>query len=585
MDRDRMIYSGLRCKVNTKAAFVDMCMENPALASKMLMSSIIVSECGKKVCALEEEEKEGVVAVKVELNEEKREQIYDDVFGDKLREGRFARLTDSHRKLLEPIQIMHKKEMEVDVIPFLAYGIARNSRCRSMLLQSAKECTGECLEAFRGSEYHTERFLRKFLLEERKAVKLAAGLMILLREEESDEKYRMVMDIIYAGYRSVKNKTKKLDCLSGEAYQDIMEKDQVAELLLSQMVIQMVIAEDLGIPLAEDYKFCQVVCMLKDYENDRLHPQEKEIDMTEGKRIYRKFLRDHWEPGAYYVSAFLEKEDGETFEMWEKMEDLLNVFGMEIRALYGLNLEKWEAEMLCTIFEEKDWERYRYFLLIATLCKYIQQIESMYENEIPEEVQYRKSCEEKAVREKVVKEKEMETECVRKQMEERVRCLKRQNREKENALAEAERRMERLKRECQKNEELHEKEKEELVRLREFIFRMKGEEDGEEPDRKGKEGKMFDTGRLNRSIVIGGHRNWQKKLRQCLPGSQFLASDYMNFDPAVLHNKKYIIVNTDILKHGLYYKIMNERKKGQKILYVHGNNVDRTLREIAKQIG
>ena len=200
-------------------------------------------------------------------------------------------------------------------------------------------------------------------------------------------------------------------------------------------------------------------------------------------------------------------------------------------------------------------------------------------------MQYRKSCEEKAVREKVVKEKEMETECVRKQMEERVRCLKRQNREKENALAEAERRMERLKRECQKNEELHEKEKEELVRLREFIFRMKGEEDGEEPDGKGKEGKMFDTGRLNRSIVIGGHRNWQKKLRQCLPGSQFLASDYMNFDPAVLHNKKYIIVNTDILKHGLYYKIMNERKKGQKILYVHGNNVDRTLREIAKQIG
>ena len=576
MDRNMIIYRGLHCKVNAKAAFVDLCMENPKLASKMLMSSIIVWECGKKA-RLSEEEKEGIAAMRVELNEEMREQIYEEVFGEKLCKEKFIQLSDSHKKLLEPIQMMHKKEIEVDVIPFIAYGIARNSRCRSMLLQSAKECGKECLEAFRESEYHTDRFLRKFLLDERKAVKLAAGLMLLLREEESDEKYRMVMDVIYAGYRSVKNGTKKLDCISGETYQDIMEKDQIAELLLSQMVLQMVIAEDLDVPLMEDYKFCQVVCMLKDYENDRLHPQEKAIDMTEGKRIYRKFLRDHWEPGAYYVSAFLEKEDKDTFETWEKMEDLLNVFGMETKALYGLKLEKWEAEMLCTIFEEKDWERYRYFLLIATLCKYIQQIENMYENEEPEEIRYQKSCEEAEIKEK-------ERECDLRRMEERVRYLEQQNKNKENALAEAQRQMERIRRDQQKNEEQRGREKEELVRLREFIFHIKEEEDGDGSDRDESTGKIVDLGRLNRSIVIGGHRNWQKKLRRCLPGSQFLASDYMNFDPAVLHNKKYIIVNTDILKHGLYYKIMNERRKGQKILYVHGNNVDRTLREIAKQI-
>ena len=73
-------------------------------------------------------------------------------------------------------------------------------------------------------------------------------------------------------------------------------------------------------------------------------------------------------------------------------------------------------------------------------------------------------------------------------------------------------------------------------------------------------------------------------MSKCLPNSQFLASDYMNFDPAMLHNKEYIIVNTDILKHGIYYKIMNERRKGQKVLYVHGNNVERTLREISSQL-
>ncbi len=593
MDRDMILFNGLRCKVNTKAAFVDMCMQTPALASKMMESPAVMEECGKKLYTLEEEEKSGVFALRVELNEEKRERIYEEVFGEKLTDGRFGKLSDIHQRLLEPIRIMHKKEMGIDVVPFIAYAVVRNSRCRSMLLESVTGCEKECLEAFHGSEYQAERFLRKFLLDERKAAKLAVGLLLLLREEESEEKYRMVMGIIYAGYKPLKNVVKKLDYLEGKQFEELMEKDTMVELILSQMVIEMVIAEDLGIPRLEDYQFCQVVCMLKVYEDRRLCPKEKDVDMAEGKRIFRKFLREHWEPGAYYVSDFLEKKNQEMCGRWERLEDLLNIFGMETRALYGISLEKWEAEMLCTIFEEKDWERYKQILLLATLCKYIQQIEAMYENEIPEEIQYRKSCEESAV-------KNLEYE--RKRMEERICTLERQKKEREMELAEAKCEMERMKRESRKNEERREEEKEELARLREAILRRKGESQevscaacnweksgGAGVSKVGAEGirnfeGMFDAGRLERSIVIGGHRNWQKKLRRRLPGSQFLASDYMNFDPAVLHNKKYIIVNTDILKHGLYYKIMNERKKGQKILYVHGNNIDRTLREIAEQI-
>lgn len=52
----------------------------------------------------------------------------------------------------------------------------------------------------------------------------------------------------------------------------------------------------------------------------------------------------------------------------------------------------------------------------------------------------------------------------------------------------------------------------------------------------------------------------------------------------VIANKKYIIFNTDILNHALYYKIMNQRKEGQKVLYVHGCNVNRTLQQIRKQM-
>lgn len=78
---------------------------------------------------------------------------------------------------------------------------------------------------------------------------------------------------------------------------------------LSRMVIQMIIAEDLGIPVVYDYRFCEVVCMLILYEEEFFQVcEDKSMDIKEGKRIYRKFLREHQDPGTYYVSAFLENE-------------------------------------------------------------------------------------------------------------------------------------------------------------------------------------------------------------------------------------------------------------------------------------
>ena len=230
MDKNMIIFNGLRCKVNTKAAFVDMCMETPALASKMLASPVVRSECERKVCSLEDNEKSGVYALRVELNEEKREQIYEEIFGDKLEEERFQELSEIHRRLLEPIRVMHQKETKIDVIPFIVYGVVRNSRCKSMLLESLKGCEKECLKLFQGSEYQSAGFLRKFLLDERKAAKLMTGLLLLLRQEESEEQYRMVMNIIYAGYKSLKNVVKKLDYLTGKQFEELMRKDAMVEI-------------------------------------------------------------------------------------------------------------------------------------------------------------------------------------------------------------------------------------------------------------------------------------------------------------------------------------------------------------------
>lgn len=588
MERDKIIYNGLCCCVNVKAAFVDMCLQTPELSSKLLLRAVAEAKCGDRLFPVGEENN-GVMTVRLELDEEKRERIYDAVFEGRLREG-------AAKKLSEPIETMHQKEVRVDAVPYLVCAVVRNERSRGMLEKLTAGCAGDCINAFRQSEYNTARFLHRYLLTERKAAKLAAGLLLRLKTEEGGETYRQAMDMIYAGYRPVKNVIKKLDCLKGEQYRDSLAREQTMELELSRMVVQMVIAEDLSVPIVHDYDFCQAVCMLKSFEDDCRSGPGEERDMSEGKRIYRRFLREHWNPGTYYVSAFLEgdsEDSAENEELWRRMESLFCQFGIKTAALAGLCLEKWEAEMLCAIFGEKDWERYKELLLVATLCKYIQQIEAMYENDIPEEIQYRRACEENTV-------KRLEGE--KKRLEQRICELERQRMDRECELSEAMRQMERLEREASKKEEACERERERLRKLRSLPDSSPlapagacvtgypgGDTDGSMNGERSGQGKeageeAFRMEGLDRSIVIGGHRNWQKKMRQCLPDSQFLESDHMHFDPAMLRNKKYIIVNTDILKHGLYYKIMSERKKGQKILYVHGNNVSRTLREIADQL-
>ena len=108
------------------------------------------------------------------------------------------------------------------------------------------------------------------------------------------------MDIIYAGYRPLKNVIKKLDCLEGEQYRDSLGKGLAMELELSRMVVQMVIAEDLSVPIAEDYEFCQVACMLMLHKRDFMNDwQNDNQDMSEGKRIYKKFIRELRENGGF----------------------------------------------------------------------------------------------------------------------------------------------------------------------------------------------------------------------------------------------------------------------------------------------
>lgn len=579
MNENKIVYEGLYCCVNTKAAFMDRCMREANIKTLVIGAMMDAGQEEKPFQI--SDARCGMVEMQMEWDEANKEQLYDVLVGKKLTARKMAQFSDADRMLMEPVLYLHQEETRIDSIPFIVYGIVRNEQSRTMLMEVTRDNAIQYCDAYRESEYCGTRFLEWFLLEERKAARIAIGFLLLLRKEEEDgRRYQQLMEIIYAGYRPMKNMIKRMHTFRGEHLKDFMAQDHSMELELSQMLLQLVIAEDMNIPIVHDYEFCQAVCMFMRYENGWLHDdKEEESDSAEGRKIYKRFQKEHSHPESYFASEYLEmseneKDSAKEWEEKERMRELFRLFGLELRMLSGIGLKRQEAENLCAVFKEKEWEAYRQLLLIATLCKYIRQVETLYENDNPEEIRYRKLCEDKAV---------LRMECEMNRMAEKIGLLAHQKQEKESELADARMRIEKLEYMQKEKEEQYKKEKEELTALRNFIFQMGEEEEaGDGESEKDDEEPEIDG--LGRSIVIGGHQNWQKKLRKYLPESQFLSSDHMNFDASILRNKEYIIFNTDILKHGLYYKIMNEKKQGQKVLYVHGNNVGRTLREIANQL-
>ncbi len=52
----------------------------------------------------------------------------------------------------------------------------------------------------------------------------------------------------------------------------------------------------------------------------------------------------------------------------------------------------------------------------------------------------------------------------------------------------------------------------------------------------------------------------------------------------MIQNKSIIIINTLVLKHSCYYRLMAMRRPEQRVLYVNENNLERFLEELGRQL-
>lgn len=116
----------------------------------------------------------------------------------------------------------------------------------------------------------------------------------------------------------------------------------------------------------------------------------------------------------------------------------------------------------------------------------------------------------------------------------------------------------------------------EVVSLREYFFRQ---EQGVDITDK----NDIDIGEINnaKGIIIGGHPNWQNKIKEKLPGWKIIAAEVNTLNDAIIRSCDVLVFNTGHLNHSLYYKLIKSIKEHEiRIGYISSTNVDKSIAEI-----
>ena len=116
----------------------------------------------------------------------------------------------------------------------------------------------------------------------------------------------------------------------------------------------------------------------------------------------------------------------------------------------------------------------------------------------------------------------------------------------------------------------------EVIALRNFMFNQKVDES-----------YIPDCTRIDqldtiRGLIIGGHINWQNKIKEYLPTWKIIKAGVNNLDSDIIQRCDVVIFNAGHLNHSLYYKVIDlVRNSNIQIGYITSTNIINTLREIA----
>ncbi len=130
----------------------------------------------------------------------------------------------------------------------------------------------------------------------------------------------------------------------------------------------------------------------------------------------------------------------------------------------------------------------------------------------------------------------------------------------------------------------YEEDRDELIALREFVYNSEHDEEDAVQEDKLPEMKAYIADK--NVVIIGGHVNWQNKLKEMFPDWKYVSlTSFKTVDGSMLENKDKVYFYTDYISHTSYYKfIAAVRERKIPFGYIGSYNLDKVVRQIYKDL-
>lgn len=590
----KIIFKGLDYSVSGKKEFIKKILSFPEIRDdyiSLIMDSDIINKLDlrKKIVSF------GNRFHSVSLNEEDLLKLFDLTTTDKLlRFLNDSNLSDVERDFytayLAPVlNPEYTQSFLVDY--YLIYAIVNQDRC----IPKLKELWHEHPEYY---SYYLNNIDTNYIFESNLLAHLIPysrmlyAMLEMMRTEKSEAVYNIFIDLINVGFPYIKKYLKRSKCINSDVLRDIvnvsLKRNSIPHLYSVCITpIALVLANHYNLPMFVDYDLIIMLDSVRHYthefENKELNEEQSDEQETPSTvkgdtKQYDDFLkRFRIDYGTVSSATELHMPLTSMDVTPAPQSDMVGILmlsnGISFRKLAHFTLDDSEIDDLLSLKPSWNKKDYWYALHISSLCKYISQLENniihLLENESPvEKYSYEEEKESLALEKKIMDKEKLFIQNSLHNLEEEVTLLNQE--------------ISRLRSENESLLKKHENESKDLTALRNYVYLLSANDT---------DSIAADTSYINydnwsdrKVAVIGGHDNWQSKLKDEFPNWTYVRSENKNFPAAAIKDKDYIICNTEVLSHAAYYKLISVKGKGQKLLFVRSNNLDLVMKELALQL-
>lgn len=469
----------------------------------------------------------------------------------------------------------NKLKADVDGVLLLTYGIVNEKKCREKLKILFTE-PERYYAKFEESNYKDCRIFDCISAEYFWEARLLIGILQELRETRDSDMFQKVLQVIYAGYATLKKDIKKYSYMTGDMLKEIhansKNNKKDAMIMNAQILISFIIMEELGTEILWDFTMGILLPFLEHFEQElelgsEVNGVGEEIEKKQAE--WRHKFQETYGSELCIRKLLLEQEGDENANA---LTSVMALFHMNPRKFQGYELTEEEHRLVTAQKESWNSKIYWGVLVVAQLCKYIQELEKRLSIE---SLQFR-TTKEWLDQEKRQSDFKESTELI-KQNE----VLKRKIKNLEQTLMEHFQTEKKLEKQIQISESKFRESQEKIANLKEYIYYSTEEiqEEYEEDDKS----DCTICWEKKQVLVLGGHPSWQNKLRTIYPMWQFLVSEQRSLISEAVKGKEYIICNTQMLSHACYYKLLSCMEEGQKILYIRHTNIEKGIHDLEKQ--